>query len=64
MAKPKVNTACVANHYADSTERIIEVTGQGDKGCLIAIRNRPDGTVGVDVYRRDRGVEVSVGDPE
>ncbi|WP_431881925.1 hypothetical protein [Micromonospora chalcea] len=64
MPKPRVTTNCVANGYAGPDERIVEVSGQRGKGCLISIRNRPDGTVSIDVHRRDPEVVVNVADPE
>lgn len=58
MKKPRVNTSPTANFYAAPNERIIEVTGQDGIGCLIAIRNLTGGTVLVQVYRADPGIQL------
>jgi len=60
MKKPSVKTKCVANNYAMRNERIIEVTGQHGKGCLISIVNLENGEVLINVYRIDRDVKVNV----
>lgn len=58
--KPKVITRCVANNYAGPFERIIELSNDKGIGCLVSVRNMPDGTMSVQVYRRDAGVTVDV----
>jgi len=65
MSKPRVNLNCVANGYASSGERIIEVhngitTEAGHKGALISLRSMDDGTFSIHVYRRDAGVVVTM----
>jgi len=60
MAKPKVSSRCVANNYAAPNERIIELSNGAGIGCLVSVRNMPDGTLSVQVYRRDAGVSVEV----
>lgn len=59
--KPRVIVKCVANAYTGPRERIIEFSNGGrrdNKGGLIAFRNLPDGTLLVNVYGCDKGVEV------
>ena len=63
MSKPRVTTKCVANTYAAPNERIIEISsgnrrGTGN-GCLVSIRDMDDGTLLIQVYRADGGVEVT-----
>lgn len=59
--KPKVITRCVANNYAGPFERIFELSNGKGIGCLVSARNMPDGTLSVQVYRRDAGVTVDAG---
>lgn len=62
--RPHVSTRCVADAYADKgCERIVEfgTTGRPGGGGLISIRNHPDGTVTVSVYRCDGDVVVCAG---
>jgi hypothetical protein len=61
VGRPHVTLRCVANQYADRTcERIVEfgTVGRNDGGGLICIRNHPDGTTSVSVYRTDANVIV------
>lgn len=60
MAKPKVSSRCVANNYAAPNERIIELSNGAGIDCLVSVRNMPDGTLSVQVYRCDAGVSVEV----
>lgn len=65
MAKPKVIVKCVADSYSAANEKIVEFSNgirsaETLKGGLIALRNLPDGTLLVNVYRLDPGVEVRV----
>lgn len=65
--RPHVSTRCVADRYADKgSERVVEfgTTGKPGGGGLIAIRNCPDGTVTVSVYRCDPNVIVCAGDQQ
>jgi hypothetical protein len=67
MPRPHVTTRCVADAYTDKArERIVEfgTTGQTGGGGLIAIRNHPDGTTSVSVYRCDPDVVVCAGDQQ
>lgn len=64
MPRPHVSTRCVADAYADkSSERIVEfgTTRRKGGGGLISIRNHPDGSVTVSVYRCDPDVIVCAG---
>lgn len=61
MTKPKVTTNPVANQYTDSRERIIEYSHKG-LGGLIALREMPDGTLLVQLYRHDDKVQITVAD--
>lgn len=54
---PQIITRCVADSYADRDEKIVEVSGQDGRGCLILFRD--DGrNLTIHVYRRE-GVQVS-----
>jgi hypothetical protein len=58
MAKPSVNTKCVANTHSGPDERIVEVfDSKLQKGCLISVRRLGDRLI-VEVYRGDKGVLV------
>lgn len=60
MAKPKVTTNCVANHYSASCERIVEISGSRGSGALVSIVESEDGGLHVHIYRRERcGVSFS-----
>jgi hypothetical protein len=57
--KPKVNTNCVADVYAEPTEKIVELSipGQPDCGALLSLRN--DGErLHVVLYNVDQNVVV------
>lgn len=61
MPKPTVSLRNTANTYAGPDERIIEIgngvhTDPGHKGALISLRNLPDGTFRIEVYRADPGI--------
>ena len=58
--RPYVLTRCVADRYSSTEERIVEFGTAGREGGsgLIAIRNRPDGTTVVEIYRADSNVTV------
>ena len=58
----RVNTNPVANHYANSTERIIEFSSPNGGG-LIAFRLTEVGMF-VDIYRYDATITVRDGGPE
>lgn len=66
--KPKVIVDCVANHYTDNEERIVEYTFGGDSRgnaiggliCLRWIQNRPT----VQLYCHSSQVEITVGKAE
>ena len=63
MPKPAVSLRNTANTYTSPDERIIEIsngvrTDPGHKGALISLRNLPDGTFRVEVYRADPGILV------
>lgn len=55
--KPRVTVKCVADHYAASNERILEISGPNG-GCLISLRNTTDGKLVVEAYRCDATVIV------
>jgi hypothetical protein len=62
-SKPKVNTNCVADRYAGTAEKIVEISSPGG-GCLISLqlRNVPNGgghTLHVNVYNADETVSVT-----
>jgi hypothetical protein len=57
--KPKVNTKCVASHYAGSNERIVEFSVNGNGG-LISFVAREDGSLVVQLYRMDKNIDVTV----
>jgi hypothetical protein len=57
--RPSVTLRCVANQYAPANERIVEVSSHTGKGCLISLRDMPDGTLRIEVYRADDGVTVT-----
>lgn len=59
MKKPKVNTKCVASHYSGANERIVEFSHAGNGG-LISFVAREDGSLIVQIYRMDSGIEISV----
>jgi hypothetical protein len=59
MPKPKLKTRCVANNYAGPDERIVEFSSRFGRG-LIALRERPDGRLQVDLYHLDATVDVGV----
>jgi hypothetical protein len=54
--RPKVTLPSVAQHYAMSGERIIEVSSDGG-GCLMSLRVI-DGRLRIEVYRADDTVDV------
>lgn len=58
MAKPKVNTKCVASQYASPNERIIEFSDAKGNGGLISLSTDEDGILNVYVYRCDDAVRV------
>lgn len=64
MSKPKVTTNPVANTYTGDRERIIEYSirhpSRGSIGGLIALREMPDGTLLVNLYRHDPEVDIRV----
>lgn len=67
--KPKVETKCVANAYAQDNERIIEYTFKHDSmgmgiGGLILFENMPDGKCRLTLYRHDPEVEIIIGKGE
>lgn len=57
MAKPRVNTRCVADRYAMADEKIVEFS-EGISGGLISLRRHPDGNLLVQLYNLDKDVEV------
>lgn len=58
MARPTINTNCVADRHADrAREKIIEFRA-GDKGGLISFYQHDNGTVTISIYRTDEGVSV------
>lgn len=64
MPKPKVTVNPVANNYAGSNERIVEYSVRGPNGTLgglIALRLTDDGTLVLDLYNHDKGVDIRVG---
>jgi hypothetical protein len=62
MAKPTVNTKCVASNYAARNERVVEFfDADTQKGGLISIRADAKGLLRVEVYRMDQGVYVVCG---
>lgn len=69
MPKPKVTTNCVANSRTEPNERIIEYSvpspkgTQGLLGGLIAFRLLDDGTLLVNLYQHDAGVDIRVSPP-
>lgn len=55
----KITTNCVANNHAATNERIIEFMDQNNNiGGLISFRSF-EGTLRIDVYRCDPGVNVT-----
>lgn len=51
----------VADRYAGPGEKIVEVWSAAlRKGCLLSVRERPDGTLLIEAYRADPGVCVRV----
>lgn len=63
--RPRISCPCVADWYGRGPERIAEVFDPVLKvGCLINVRRMDNGTLRVDVYRIDKGVDVFVGKAE
>lgn len=61
MPKPTVTTNPVANRYSAPRERIIEFFDRAtQKGGLISLMGKEDGTLSVQVYRLDEGVDVAI----
>lgn len=63
MARPTVNTSCIANKYANRhDERIIEFNDgtPGGAGGLISFKRLEDGSLSVSLYHLDEGVKVHV----
>lgn len=51
----------VADRYASPGETIVEVYSRAlGKGCLLSVRETPDGTLILEAYRADPGVFVRV----
>ena len=66
--KPSVRVNCVANHYTNSSERIIEYSFGSDDmgngiGGLIAFSYDEKGNPRVELYRHDSIVKIAVGKP-
>jgi hypothetical protein len=53
---PKVDVNPVAQHYARSGERIVEISSDAG-GCLVSLWVR-DGRLSIQVYRADDTVDV------
>lgn len=63
--RPRISTPCVADRYTRGPERIAEVFDpETQLGCLISARRMDDGTLRVEVYRIDKGIDVRVSTPE
>lgn len=67
MQRPRVLTKCVADHYHGPVERIIEFDSKPPcagaiVGGLISFRYANNGTLRIDIYRCDPGVEVVLGE--
>jgi hypothetical protein len=62
MARPSINTRCVADSYANrDVERIAEVNAKEGGALVSARRNIPEDRLTINVYRMDESVDVSVG---
>ena len=58
--KPKITLNCVANHYAEPNERIIEFSHENGGG-LVSFSVLNNGNLLVSVYRQDETVYVTSG---
>lgn len=56
--RPSINLTPVADRYAGTRERIVEVHFPDGRGCLISLRETDDGVATIDVYRQDAGLVV------
>jgi hypothetical protein len=62
MKKPKVITNCVANHYSDPDQRIVELSSDGGGGLISLYVSEVDGVkrLTVELYHLDPTVDVFV----
>lgn len=62
MAKPKINTRCVANQYSGLDERIVEFDSNDGKGIggLISFRRNANGALLVTLYRLGHEGDVQI----